>query len=101
MAQFELICCDVVSVFITDAVMTQADAAYLAQLYGELLESDEFASVQVSLQVPDDAAGRSLVDQFVHRPFSVYTQQMTMTRKKARIMTHWAIRCGGNVARLS
>lgn len=95
LAQFELISCDIVSVFISDTVMSSADPQYLADLYGALIRSDEFAMVtRLVMSVPQDQAGDQFIRQFIgdERPIMPYT--MLMTRKKARIMGHWATKIG-------
>lgn len=98
LAQFELICCDVVSVFVSDAVMSSADASYLGELYSGLVRSDEFEEVGVRLvSVPSHSAGRAWLDQFVGRDIPGFPYDMAATRKKARIMVHWAMKIGGRV----
>ena len=48
-AQFELMSCDAVSVFVADEVVAQAPADYLADLYARLLKSEEFELVTVRI----------------------------------------------------
>ena len=45
-AQFELICCDAVSLFLADEVVAEASADYLTGLYAKLRKSDEFELVE-------------------------------------------------------
>ena len=98
LAQFELICCDVVSVFVSDAVMSSAEPSYLRELYCALARSDEFEEVGVRLvSVPSHSAGRAWLDQFVGRDIPGFPYDMAATRKKARIMAHWAMKIGGRV----
>lgn len=101
LAQFELICCDVVSVFISDAVMSSADPTYLSELYGALARADEFEEVGVRVvSIPRHAAGQALLDQFVGREIPGFPYDMVVTRKKARIMAHWATKIGARVITL-
>ena len=101
LAQFELVCCDVVSVFIADAVLSRADPSYLAELYGSLIHADEFDKVSIRLvSVPEHPEARAFVQQFIgsHAPALPY--EMPAMRKKARIMIHWAKKIGAEVTPL-
>lgn len=96
LGQFELICSDIISVFITDAVLSAAEPEYLAALYEGLLRSDEFASVTVwvnALPQPADSAG-SFLRQFIGEELPSLPYPMQVTRKKSRIMSHWARKFG-------
>lgn len=101
LAQFELVCCDIVSVFISDAVMSDADPSYLAELYGSLARADEFEEVGVRVvSIPPHGAGRAFLEQFVGDGTPCLPYDMVATRKKARLMTHWATKVGAKVAML-
>ena len=96
LGQFELICCDAVSVFIEDDVMMGASQEYLGKVYEQLLKSDEFSEVRVRIEsLPPDEHGDKFVDQFLGADFSQYPADFTALRKKARIMHHWATMIGG------
>lgn len=95
-AQFELICCDAVSVIIADEVVAQARADYLADLYARLRKSDEFALVPVRIDsLPDSPSGRAFCDRYLGGHMPVSPVVTSLMRKKARIMQHWATRIGG------
>jgi hypothetical protein len=101
LAQFELVCCDIVSVFLADPVASDAEPAYLADLYHLLTQSDEFARVTVLVNwIPPDEAGDEFVDQFIGTRAAQMPYRMMTTRKKARIMDHWAKKIGGDVVNL-
>ena len=98
MAQFELISCDIVSIYIPDSVALSGNPQYLIHLYNRLSCSREFARVKASLlSLPPDAAGTRFLEQFVgsHKidlPFSFFASS-----KKVRIMKQWASSIGGVV----
>ncbi|HTY86916.1 MAG TPA: hypothetical protein VMB80_05575 [Candidatus Acidoferrum sp.] len=92
--QFELICCDAISVFLRSEVVAQNDQSYLWPLFKRVLESREFKPATVSItEVPNTESGRQFVSQFL-----AGSQTMPVTLsvpfKKARIMEHWAARVG-------
>ena len=96
LGQFELICCDSVSVFIEDDVMKGASQDYLDNLYELLLKSDEFQEVQIRIDsIPANEQGDRFVDQFLGADFSKYPVELTTLRKKARLMNHWSTKIGG------
>jgi hypothetical protein len=105
--QFELICCDAISVFVRDEIASSPDREhYLPQLRGQLLGSPEFSSVQVTVSaIPDNETGKRFVAQFLHGREGMlyrlrgvrYTFSGDMIRKKARIMAHWADKIGATV----
>lgn len=95
LAQFELICCDVVSVFIRDTVIADAETGYLSHLYSTLLRADEFQRMPVcTVFIPQHSAGRAFAEQFIGPAVPTLPCEMTATRKKARIMYHWARKVG-------
>ncbi len=98
LGQFELICCDIVSVFLADEVVAHAEPQYLADLYHDLLDSDEFATVSIRIiAIPSSAESDAFVKRFIgDAPLSLPCQ-MYVTRKKSRIMRHWARKLGGMV----
>ncbi|MDY0168077.1 MAG: hypothetical protein RBS80_16130 [Thermoguttaceae bacterium] len=99
LGQFELICSDIVSVFLSDEVTLSADPRYLADLYRDLLDSDEFAMVTVSITaIPPGESGRKFVRRFIADTAPPLPHPMRATRKKARIMCHWAKKLGGMVS---
>ena len=107
LGQFELVCCDSVSVFLRTEVVSSAEQWYLAQLYQQFQRSPEFACVKVTVvSVPQTALGEQFVDQFLGGTdvmprvvvASLRSHEETMMRKKARIMAHWAEKIGAVVA---
>ncbi len=99
LAQFELICCDIVSVFIKDTVMSNADPAYLVELYQTLTRSSEFEPVSLIVRsVPQAETGDAFVRQFLSDDPFRGPQSIVATHKKARIMRHWANKIGAVVA---
>ena len=105
--QFELICRDVVSVFLRDGIISSAGRErYLPRVYAQLRQSPEFEPVNVTVSgIPDNDIGERFVRQFLHGGEDVdyrvqksqYTYEGEVTRKKARIMAHWAKRIGARV----
>ena len=100
--QFELICCDAVSVIIADEVVANASADYLANLYATLRKSDEFASVTARIDsVPDSPKGQEFCNRFLGGRKPASSAAMKLMRKKAHIMQHWATRIGGRMTIVS
>jgi len=98
LAQFELACADVISIFLSDHVVTNGDSGYLASLYRDLLRADEFQIVTVRVvSIPDGETGRSFADQFIAPDLRAFPCEFVAIRKKARIMTHWAKKIGAIV----
>jgi len=92
--QFELICCDSISVFIDDDVFLGASADYLLELFAKLRASPEFQLVSIQLEsVPVGDRGMRFLKQFLGTPRQL-PFKAAVTRKKARIMTHWASQIG-------
>jgi hypothetical protein len=101
-AQFELICCDAVSVIIVDDVVAGAPADYLRELYADLQNIDEFELVPVRINyIPDDPGGKAFCDRFLDGRRPNLPAVVELMRKKARIMEHWARKIGGSVTMLS
>lgn len=95
LAQFELACCDIISVFVADPVVDDAEPRFLAKFYRTLVHADEFEKVSILLvSVPDSPAGLAFVQQFVSNDMPALPYEMVAMRKKARIMMHWAKRIG-------
>jgi len=98
LAQFELACADMISIFLSDHVVTNGKPEYLATLYRDMLRADEFQVFTVRVNsIPDGDTGRSFVDQFIGPSVRGLPCEFTAMRKKARIMTHWAKRIGAVV----
>jgi hypothetical protein len=98
LTQFELACADVISIFLSDHIVTNGDSVYLASLYRDMVRADEFEIVTVRVvSVPDGATGRSFTDQFIAPDLRAFPCEFTSLRKKARIMTHWAKKIGATV----
>ena len=96
LGQFELVCCDAVSVFLADDVPTYAPRGYLPDLYKQLLQSPEFETVSVLVEsIPADPTGEKFLEQFLGRTACVCPVTLQTLRKKARIMEHWAAKIGG------
>ena len=97
LGQFELICSDAISVFITDDVVKHGSSDYLIDLYNTLLRSDEFADTNVVVaSIPKNQNGTEFVDQF----FGSYDdthKTVTVPYKKARIMAHWGAKIGAEI----
>jgi hypothetical protein len=99
--QFELICCDAISVFLRSEVVAQNDRFYLWPLFKKVLESPEFKPVAVNVaRVPETESGEKFVEQFLGAvPVKrVFPMTLTMPFKKARIMEHWATRVGAELS---
>jgi hypothetical protein len=105
LGQFELICCDSISIFLKDEVALPGDREYLNQLFEQVGSSPEFESVNVTLRsLPDSVASRNFLDQFLG-PTDATSALLAgrlhrdrMMRKKARILEHWAEKIGAEVA---
>ncbi|MDZ7618856.1 MAG: hypothetical protein U1E05_17770 [Patescibacteria group bacterium] len=98
LAQFELICCDIISVFLSDHVVSNAEPEYLASLYRGVAQADEFEALSVRVvSIPADDAGLAFSEQFIGSRAAAVPFDMVAMRKKARIMIHWAEKIGANV----
>jgi hypothetical protein len=105
LGQFELVCCDSISVFLRDGVAASADDWYLTPLYRQFRQSREFQSVPVTINaVPETSLGERFVDQFLGEAdeggsmAGGFPLQQFVMRKKARIMSHWAEKLGIEVS---
>ena len=98
--QFELVCCDAVSVYLRSEVIEENDQTYLWPLFKKVSESSEFRPATVTVtEVPATEAGEKFLEQFagssaLGRAFPV---KLTVPFKKARIMEHWASRVGARM----
>ena len=106
LGQFELVCCDAVSVFLRDDVVVSAEYSYLGELYRQFQKSPEFETVKVKVtSVPNTVTGEHFVDQFLGGAdiiprlvaAGLRSCEENMMRKKARIMAHWAEKVGAKV----
>jgi hypothetical protein len=96
LGQFELACCDAISVFLADEVAAHGASDYLTDLYGRLLQSPEFEIVSMRLEsIPENPQGEDFLRQFVGRTVRHFPIELKVLRKKARIMEHLAAKIGG------
>ena len=98
--QFQLICCDAISIFIRSEVLVQNERGYLWPLYQKVLHSPEFSPVRVKLnKVPPTESGEKFLEQFLGDFSSTSALPLTLSIpfKKARIMEHWATRIGAQL----
>lgn len=95
LAQFELVCGDIVSAFISDSVVSHAEPSYLAELYRSLVVGEEFDKLNVCIHsIPETESGVTFVHEFIG-PFAPdLPHTMIAMRKKARIMQYWAKKIG-------
>jgi hypothetical protein len=107
LGQFELVCCDSISIFLRNEIVSSAEPHYLAQLYQQFRHSHEFEDVKVTIaSVPETAMGERFVDQFLGGADIIprlvtrglHSYWGSMMRKKARIMSHWAQKIGVEIA---
>ena len=108
LGQFELVCCDAVSVILRDEVVAEGDPSYLARLYDRLRGAEEFRPAFLEIRsVPDSELGRDFVDQFVGIDWEGFRRRvetggrlrLQVAFKKARIMLHSASKIGGRFGR--
>jgi hypothetical protein len=98
LAQFELVCSDVVSIFLSDDVVANAEPEYLASLYRGVAHADEFQTLSIRISsIPDNDEGRAFAEQFIGPTVPELPIEIIAMRKKARIMTHWANKIGAIV----
>jgi hypothetical protein len=98
LAQFELICSDIVSIFLSDDLVANAEADYLASLYRGFANADEFQTVSIRVEsIPDNDEGHAFAQQFIGPNVPELPVELIAMRKKARIMTHWANKIGAIV----
>jgi hypothetical protein len=102
LGQFELICCDSVSIFVKTEVISSATGSYLSRLYSQIQSSTEFEEVIIDVHsIPNNEQGKRLLHQFFgdHEEISCdankgYSLKKIIMRKKARILEHWARKIG-------
>jgi len=94
--QFALSCCDCVSAFVPDEVVYDANAGYLYELSEAVTRSPEFEWITVRLiSIPPNDRGRQFAWQFLGMAVGFATpSEIQVHRKKARLMMHWAPKCG-------
>jgi len=98
--QFELICCDAISIYLRSEIIEQNDRSYLWPLFKQVSESSEFKPATVSIaQVPATESGNKFLEQFVGSSATAraFPMILTIPFKKARIMEHWATRVGAEM----
>lgn len=104
--QFELVCCDCISVFLRDEIAAEGATEYLRSIYSRLRGSPEFQPVFIAITlVPDTDAGRRFCDQFLSTALEKRVRHGSegivrdrVFRKKARMMAHWASETGVQLA---
>jgi hypothetical protein len=104
LGQFELICCDSVSVFLKDEIVAFGDRQYLDALYQQVRNSPEFQPIAVTV---GSLTGATSIAQFLYQFLGApdasaailagHLRYDRMMRKKARIMEHWARKIGVEV----
>ena len=94
--QFALSCCDCVSAFVPDDVVYDANAPYVQELSEAVMQSPEFQPITVRIvSIPPTDNGRRFSWQFLGVAVGVATpSEIQVHRKKARLMVHWATKCG-------
>jgi hypothetical protein len=98
LAQFELVCSDIVSIFLSDDVVENAEPEYLVSLYRGVAHADEFQIVSIRVHsIPDDDDGLAFAEQFIGLPVPQLPLEIVAMRKKLRIMIHWANKIGAHV----
>lgn len=98
--QFELICCDAVSIYLRSEVIEENDESYLRPLFKTFSESLEFRPATVNIiRVPATESGEKFLKQFAGSSALACAFPMTFTVpfKKARIMEQWAARVGAEM----
>ena len=104
LGQFELICSDSISIFLRDDIVQTASPSYLTQICYTTRCSTEFKRIEVNVScVPANDLGKRFIEQFISVPEILLNishpgnYKMTVMRKKARIMAHWAKNIGAEV----
>jgi hypothetical protein len=104
LGQFELVCCNSISVFLRDEIVFPGERQYLSELYQQVESSPEFESVTVTLgSLPDSVSSRRFLDQFLGPADAAsallagHLRGERMMRKKARILQHWAKKTGAEI----
>jgi hypothetical protein len=98
LGQFELVCCDCISVFICDQVLASASSKYLTDLFARLRASPEFDLVAARLEsVPLGPDGLKFSDRFLGRMYAELPLDLRIMRKKARSMAQAAESIGARL----
>ena len=94
--QFALSCCDCISAFVPDEIVYDENAPYLQQVSDEVVSSREFEYVTARLtHIPLSDRGRRYAWRFLGTAVGVSLPlEFEVFRKKARLMGHWARKCG-------
>jgi hypothetical protein len=96
--QFELACCDCVSVFVCDTVLSKASPEYLASLFVDLRTSPEFDLVSARLEsLPLGPAALAFQNRFFGQMHVDLPREFKLIRKKARSMSQAADRLGARL----
>ena len=95
-AQLTLSCCDCVSAFVSDTIIFDDNAVYLARLCDAVQSSPEFKETEVIIKsMSDDPLARKFCWQFLGMAIGhKFPMTVSVFQKKARLMRHWAARCG-------
>lgn len=94
--QFALCCCDCVSGFVDDNLVENDDATLADDLTSIVMNCEEFSLVSLRVNhIPPTELGRRFAWQFLGYAIGVSTPlELNVYYKKARLMLHWAPRCG-------
>lgn len=97
--QFQLSCCDCAAAFVTDEIVFDDNASYLARVTESILRCPEFELVPIRITfIPQSERGRQFAWQFLGLAVGISLPlKATIYRKKARLMRHWAEHCGVEV----
>ena len=92
--QIALVCCDCISAFVPDHVVSKDNRKGLKQLLHDVSASSEFEPVRICLtSVPDTEAGRRFCWQFLGMAVGTKVPDaLKVFRIKARLMQHWAMK---------
>src|SRR5688572_12179390 len=85
--QFELICCDAVSIYVRSEIIEQNNDSYLLPLFKKVSRSLEFRPATVSItEVPATESGDKFLQQFAggQAPKRAFPMKLTVPFKKAR-----------------
>jgi hypothetical protein len=98
LGQFELICCDCISIFVCDTVLASASSQYLKRLFARLRTSAEFDLVGARLEsVPLGPAGLAFMNRFFGQLLVDLPLELQVMRKKARSMSQVAESIGARL----
>jgi hypothetical protein len=97
--QFSLCCCDCISGFVDDNLVHNDDETLADDVTSIVVNCEEFSLVSLRVNhVPPTEAGRRFAWQFLGCAIGVSTPlDLTVYYKKARLMSHWAPRCGVDI----